>query len=109
MSGVLEELPCCRAFVIERGLRSLGFVTGGARSWDMMEEDEAQTAGMATVHDGERVGVASADYDTPERDTPVIRWANSDGELLRIWQSEMRRLAHRVGQVHLPILMRGMQ
>ena len=109
MSGILDGLPASRVFIIERALLRTGFAYDGPRRPGMMEEDENQTCGMSTVHDGERDGVASADYTTSEVGAPVIRWANSRGELLRIWQQEMRRLGGRVGRINLPILMGDMQ
>jgi hypothetical protein len=72
------------------------------------DDGPGQGHGIAVVSDAERHGVASANYDTNERENPCIQWADDDGQLLRLYQGEMRRLGM-VRSVNVHLLMGHMQ
>jgi hypothetical protein len=113
MSDALLSLPACKIFLIERALKRMGYSYESPRRCVAMEEggrdDDGETAyGLALVVDGDRRGVASALYGGEERDAPRVRWASNDGDLLRIYQAEMRRVGAD-GSVHVCTLLGDMQ
>lgn len=111
MESVLSKLPACPCMPILQALERMGYAgsVSGERRWLRAEEDERGSIGLAViVGDNECVGVASAIYDTAERDEPRIEWSTDRGHLLRLYQTAMRRVGH-ARSVNVATLMGEMQ
>lgn len=91
----VEKLPACPCMPIVQALERAGYrgTSIGERRWLRAEENEGGSMGLAIIiGDNERSGVASAVYATEEREHPRIEWADSAGELSRLYQGAMRRV-----------------
>lgn len=101
MSASLMACPSCEAWPIEAGLKALGI------EYLAMEGRGSEKA-IAKVRgpDG-RLGVASH-ATLEEAAAPLVEWANSEGELLRLYQRACRRLGI-VNSINLHTLMKSMQ